>query len=117
MGNFNIKALFDFRLVQNRVMRAGCRCRIVFAFYRADAAGQFGLLHNLAREVVPRTDAFVGKMENFLFAGAYLRQSGDNRFRQVIGVGGGADLVKDDVQAFPFGTELARGANRARRFE
>ena len=51
-------------------------------------------------------------MENFLFAGAYLRQSGDNRFRQVIGVGGGADLVKDDVQAFPFGTELAHGLDK-----
>lgn len=94
MPDFNSQILFYLSLVQNRIKRTLCRSRIILALNRLHNALQSRKRHYRNRKIIPRTNAFVGKMINFLHAGLQFRQCGNNGFGQIAGIGRTADLVK-----------------------
>ena len=100
MGDVHLECLFEFGLVQHRVGRA-LGLRGVFRRVAGDDAARAvtrgrGDLH---REVVPRADALVGEVVHPLIARVAPRlDQGEDRKRQVSGVGRSAHLVEDHAQ-------------------
>ena len=100
MGDVHLEGLFEFGLVQHRVGRA-LGLRGVFRRVAGDDAARAvtrgrGDLH---REVVPRAHALVGEVVHPLVARVAPRlDQGEDRKRQVSGVGRSAHLVEDHAQ-------------------
>ena len=103
MRDVHPEGLLEAGLVQHRVGRALGLGRVFRRVAGDDAARAVtrgrGDLH---REVVPRAHALVGEVVHTLVARVAPRlDQGEDRKRQVPGVGRSADLVEDHLQRIP----------------